>query len=191
MHGTGTSGCQYGIAPGILTVLCQVHARGIGHVLVDKIVDAPSKTRYREARLLRQRLHDRFCRGEVYGHATADEVAGIEIAKQEVGVRDGRSPPPAAISGWARLRTGARRANFQETDVVELCDRTAARTDLDQLQGRDTHGQTTALDEAPFTCHLEAVGNFWLAVIDDAKFGGRAPHIEGQDLRAAIACAEV
>src|SRR5262245_7508889 len=117
-------------------MLRQMHACGIGHVLIDEIVDAPSEGGNREAGCLRQRLHGSFSCGEVYGHATADEVAGIEIAKQEIGVRNGRAPSSSPISGRAWLRTGARRADLQKTDVVELGNRASASADLDQFKRR-------------------------------------------------------
>jgi hypothetical protein len=172
-------------------VLGDVHARGVGHVLVDEVVDAPGEACDGEAGALGEWAHGRLGCGEIDGHAAADEIGGVEVAEHQVGIGDRRLCAAPAVGGGARLGARADGPDLQEADVVEISDGAAAGADLDQLQGRDAHGQAAALDEAALARDLEAVGDRGLAVVDDAELGRGAAHVEGQHMRAAVARAEM
>ena len=70
-------------------------------------------------------------------HFSAKEVARIEVAKQDVGIRYGWLPTAAAITRWPRIGARALRADAQKLQSIEAGNTAAASTDLYQLHRRN------------------------------------------------------
>ena len=69
-------------------------------------------------------------------------------------------------------------------------DASTACSDLDQFDGRNTDRQAAAFDEALLARGLEGVGDFGLAVVDDAELRRGAAHVEREHVPAAVVGAE-
>jgi hypothetical protein len=153
-------------------------------------VDPPRDLRGGQAHPARQPLDGGLGGREVDAHLAPREVIGVEIAEQEVGVRDRGIRSPEAIGGRTGLGARAPRAHLEQPDLVDLGDAAAARADLDQLDGGDADGQARALDEAPLARGLEAVRGQGLAAVHEGELRRRAAHVEGEEIAAAVRRAE-
>jgi len=119
-------------------------------------------------------------RGLVDLHCAAQEEVGIEIAQRQVGIGHRRVRTAAAVTGRSRLRAAALGADIQRAEIGFVRDRTAARADLDQLDGRDLHRQARAAQEALLARGFEAVGHERFAIVDQGELRRRATHVKGQ-----------
>ena len=110
----------------------------------------------------------------VQAHRAAQEEVRIEIAKDQVRVGDGWPIAAQPVARRTRIGGGAVRPHAQQAELVNARDRSAAGADLDHLDHRHLQRQAAALGEAVHARHLELVGAFGLASVDDADLGGRA-----------------
>ena len=69
-------------------------------------------------------------------HAASEEAGLIDVAENEVGVRDRRPGASVAVAGWTRNRTRALRTDAERTAVVDPRNRAAARTDRVDVEHR-------------------------------------------------------
>ena len=161
-------------------------AGGIGHVLVDQVVDAPGRGQRIEAERLGHPPQGRLGDASIQAHLAAQEEARVEVA----GVRDRRLLAAAAVAGRARLGPGALRADRQQAQLVDSGQAPTAGPDLDQLNRRRSDRQPGAFLEALLAAGFEREGGRREAVIDQARLGRRAAHVEGQHVALAGLSAE-
>jgi len=190
VDGAGAARAEKRVVARIATALGDVHAGGARHVLVDDVVDTPRDLDQRQAYRLGEPGQGAARGRDVDRDGAAREVLGVQVAEDEIGVRDGRLRPAEGVACRARLRARAARPDFQETDLVDVRDGAAAGADLDQLDGRDAHRQAAALDEPFLARGLEAVRGERLAPVDERELGGGAAHVEREEVTAAVLAAE-
>ena len=110
-------------------------------------------------------------------HLAAEKVIRAEAAEHDVGVGDGRLGAAAAVADRAGIGAGALRADLQGADFVDPGDAAAAGADFDDVDHR--HHDRMA---AGVAADVIAWRHGRLAVADQAGLGGRAAHVEGDDV---------
>ena len=159
-----------------------MHARGIGHVLLDHLADAEGRKRSVEVEWLADMGVDGgLAEGGLQGDGATGEPVGIDAAQHDIGVGDGGAGAAQGVASGSRVRARALGTDGDALHRIDARQRAAAGTDLDHFDYRDAHGQAAALHEAVAAVDLEAARGHRLAVVDDADLGGRAAHVEGQD----------
>src|SRR6266849_2314202 len=118
-------------------------------------------------------------------HAPAQEELGVEVAEQQIGVGHRGLAAAQVVAGGAGVGARAVGADLEEPHAVDARDRAAAGADLDHLDHRHADRPPRALLEAVGARHLELAPDERHAVVDDARLGGRAAHVERQKLRLA------
>ena len=113
-------------------------------------------------------------------HLAAEKIIRIEITEHQIGVGHRRLRAALAIAHRAGIGARAVRPDFEQSERIDPGDAAAAGADLDHVDDRNAHRQTAALAEAIDAVDFEFVGLERLAVVDDAKLGGRAAHVEGK-----------
>ena len=78
-----------------------------------------------------------FGGGYVERHAPAEEVARVQITKNQVGVRHSRVGAASAVTDWPRLRARGIRADFEQPEAVDAGDAATTRPDFDQVYAAD------------------------------------------------------
>jgi len=154
-----------------------VHPRGAGHGLVDDLADAQRLQRRVAAA---QGAQGGVARLRVQPQAPTGKAVGRDAAQRQVGIGDGGALAAAAITGRARLGSGAVRPHRQPAGTVDARDGAAARADLHHLHHRDAQRQPAALAEAVHPRHLKHLRGRGLAAVDVAHLGGGATHIKRQ-----------
>ena len=96
-------------------------------------------------------------------HVATEERVGVEQAEHDVGVGDRRLGAATAVGGRARLGAGRLRPDLQQAELVDAGERSAAGTDLDEVDRRHGAREAGALLEAVGAGDLEHVGQFGLA----------------------------
>ena len=190
VDGPRAAGAEERVVARVAPALGDVHARGGGHVLVDDVVDAPGDLDRVEPQRAGEPLDRLPRRREIHLDLAAGEVAGVEVAEEEIRVGHGRLRPAEAVGGGTGLGARAPRPDLEEPDLVHGGDAAAARADLDQLDRRDPDGQAAAFHEALLARRLEAVGRQRLALVHERELGGGAAHVEREQLPAAVGAAE-
>ena len=166
---------------GRAAALDRVHARGVGHVLLDDLAHAGRSPEgvhaERGADADLQRLRGA---GWIQRQAAGGEARRVDAAEHEVGVGHRRQRAAAAVAGRAGLGAAGIGADGDAAHRVHAPDRAAAGADLDELDHRHAHRQAAALEVAPGARHLEAARALGLAVLDEADLGRGAAHVEGE-----------
>ena len=139
----------------------------------------------REAERLGDRRHRALRRVEIERHAAAEEEARIVVAEHEIGVGHGRLRAAHAVAGRARIGARRMRPDLQQADLVDRRDRAAAGADLDHVDDRRLDRQAGALGEAVHARRLHHRRDLAASVLDHAGLGGRAAHVEGDDVLLA------
>ena len=118
---------------------------------------------------------------------TAGQRAGPQAPQHEMRVGDGRVLTPQSIGGRAGPRTGALRADMQETGIVHPGNGAAAGTDRVNLDRR--RGEVIAVDR-------QLVGHGHIAARHDHDIATRAADLHGDQVGflarggAALECAD-
>ncbi len=126
----------------------------------------------------------------VQGHVAAQEILGIENAQHHVRIRHAGVGATAAIAGGAGVAAGAVRTYFEQPKTVHPSDGASAGTDLNHVDGRDRHRHAAARLEAVASIHFEFADHQRFAVLDEARFCGSAPHVEGHQAVDAVAAGD-
>ena len=125
---------------------------------------------------------------DVEGDLAAEEVARVEPAEHEVRVGDGRLGAAAAVADRPGIGARALRPDAQQAARVDPGDRAAAGADLDQVDDRRPHrvaGERQAADPgARVAADVVVLRHRRPAVLDQADLGGRAAHVEREDVRS-------
>ena len=173
-------GDQRAVAQG-LAALDGVHARGVGHVLVDHLDDAEAAMDRPPGPAARRcRARAPSLRLAIEREAAAGEAARVDAAQHEVGVGHRRRGAAAAVAGGPGFGAGALRPDLEALELVDRGDRAAAGADLDHLDHRDAERQAAALEEAVDAADLEAARRLRPEIVDQADLGGGAAHVERQ-----------
>src|SRR4029453_12781291 len=77
-------------------------------------------------------------------------------------------------------QTGPLGAHLEYTEIAYRGDAAAAGSDLDHIHGRNKDRQSAACLEPINAIDFEIPDHQRLAVLDDAGFGSRSAHVEGQ-----------
>ena len=118
-------------------------------------------------------------------HLAAEEIVGVEVAEQQVRVGDRRQRAACAVAGRPWIGARAVGADPQQAKRVDPGDAAAAGADLDQVDRWRLEKQAAALLETAHAGHLELRRARRLAAGDQRDLGGRAAHIESQDVGRA------
>ncbi len=180
MHRAGAAERQHGDTAQVDAVLDGVHPRRGRHVLVDDLVDARGGLDGVEGECAPDGVDRRRRSVSVEGHVAAEKGGRVEQPEDHVGVGDGRLRAAAPVRRRPRLGACGLRADLEQAELVGVGDRSAAGTDLDEIDRRDGHGKSGALLEPVDAGDLERRGQARLAVLDEAGLGRRAAHVEAQ-----------
>ena len=115
-------------------------------------------------------------------HVAAQEVAGVEIAQNQVGVGHGRIGTTLAIAGRSGNSAGTVRTDLDQAHLVDARDAAAAGANLDHVERGHLERDTAAFLEAAQACDFEVGRDGRFALVDQAGLGGRASHVEAQDV---------
>jgi hypothetical protein len=186
----GAAEAHHGVAARVLAAFDHVDARRIRHAFHDDLVDAPGRLFDGQA----QRTGDggdggagRLC---IQRHGAAQEEARIVIAEHQIGIGHGGKGAAAAVAGRAGGGTGGMRPDAQQADRVDGGDGAAAGADLDHVHRRRLDRQAGAFLEAVLAPGFHQRGDLRAAVLDQARLGGGAAHVEGQQIGVAGARAQ-
>ncbi len=183
MDGASPAEGHQGEPPRIDSFFNRVNARGVGHILIDHLVDPPGGPF--QGQIERPGdlcLQCGFGKFHVEFHFAAQEKIRDQVTQDEVGIGHRRLLAPEAVAGRAGVGPGAFRAYFQETQGANRGDAPAPCSDLDHLDDRDFDRQPASFLEAIDPAHLEFVDPQRIAVLDDTSLGGGPPHVEGHDV---------
>jgi hypothetical protein len=144
----------------------------VGHGEVDEPVDAGGGLVMADPERLSDPAHRRLCCRRVEPAPAAQEAAGVEKPKDEVGVGDGRLCAASAVAGGTRDGAGALGADAQGARL-DAGDRAAARPDADDVEGAKR-------DPLPSDSSLG--GERRLAARDQRDVCRGAAHVEGHEV---------
>ena len=119
------------------------------------------------------------------GHAPTEEVAGVQVAENGVGVGHRRVLASEAVAGGAGCCPCALRTDSQAARVVEPGYATATCRNLGEVYDRDFNRVTGALEPAPHVAgatDLVFSSNTHFAVVNQGGLGCGASHVEGDEL---------
>ena len=129
-----------------------------------------------------------FGRPRVDGEPAAEEVGTAQESEHHVRVRHRRAASPAAVASGAGLRARALGADPQRAARVDPRDAPAPRAHLREVDDRHPDGMAGAVQPAPdvaLPAHLVLRGGLDAPVLDEARLGRGAAHVEGDEVRAA------
>ena len=122
----------------------------------------------------------------VDGEVAGQQVPGVEVAEQYVGVGDGGVLAAELVAGGAGEGAGALGADAEGAAAVDGGDAAAASADLGEVDGGDAEDVAAASEEAvadaDAAADLVLGGLEHLAVLDDGGLGGGAAHVEGHQV---------
>ena len=136
--------------------------------------------------------HGLGCRG-VDGESSSEQMGTAQASEHHVRVGDRRAISASAVAGRAGLGARARRADAQRAARIDPGDAAAARAHLRQIDDRHADGVPGAVQPAPdvaLAADLVLGGGLDAAVLDEARLGGGAAHVEGDEVRATDLIAE-
>ena len=125
---------------------------------------------------LRDRVHRALRGAEVEPRAAAEEVPGIEIAQDQVGVGHGGGRAALAVARRARLGARALGPDVQDAAGVHPGDRAAARAERDDVEARQRH---LLARDRPVRREVR------LAVLEERDVGAGPAHVEGDQVALA------
>ena len=157
-----------------------MNAGGVGHVLVDHLMDAPRRAQEIDLEGPGDLVRDRLPRlVEVEAHFAAEEILRAEVAEHQVGVSDRRLCAAAVIAHRPGFGAGTIRADLQQAELIDPRDTAAAGADFNHLDDRHLEREAAAFFEAVDPGSLEICGQERLAAVDQADLRGGAAHVEG------------
>ncbi|MNF83031.1 hypothetical protein D3C84_653440 [compost metagenome] len=179
MQRTAATEGNHGVVGNVFAALDSMDTTGVCHVLIDHLADTEScSVRPHSQRLTNHAPHSAggVVRGQTQG--TAGKVVGIQAAKQQVGVGNGRFQTTTVIASRTWFGCGAVRADANLVHAVDASDRAAACTDLNHFHHWNGNWHATPLLEAVGSRHFKGFGGLRHLVFDQADFCCRAAHIK-------------
>ena len=129
--------CQQREIPEIDALLGGVDRGRVRHVVVHDFIDAARGTDGVDAEWLGDVLLDgRGCPLWVEPHLAAEEIVGVEVAEQQVGIGDRRRRAACPVAGRPGIGARAVGTDAQQAQRVDPGDAAAAGTDLDEVDRR-------------------------------------------------------
>src|SRR5918993_5545739 len=153
-------------------------ARGIRHILVDNLVNAPGDLFDGHAESPPKPAESITRRIDIQLHLTAKKIARIEVAENQIGVGDRWFGAALSITNRPRVCAGTFRTYFQKPERIDPRHTAAAGADLDHVDHRNAHRQPAAFSETINPIHLEFMRLERAAILDDTEFGGGAAHVK-------------
>ena len=129
-----------------------------------------------------------FGRRRVDREPSAEEMGTAQVSEHYVRIGHRRAVPAEAVAGGSRLRPRASGADPQRAARIDPGDAAAPRAHLREIDDRQADGMAGAVQPAPdvaLAAHLVLGGGLDAAVLDEARLGGGAAHVEGDEIRAA------
>ena len=161
----------------------RVHAPAHGHDAdpfrhhrVDDAVDAVGGRDALGAQSLGDPVHRPLGGGPVEPRPPAEEVAGIEVAEDEVRVGDGGRRAPLPVAGRTRIGARALRPDAEDPARVDARDRAAPGPDRHDVQARERD---------LLAGHPAVAREVSLAPLDQRDVGARPAHVEGDEVPLA------
>ena len=177
MQGTGATKGNQRIVARVMTLLDGHQTQSPDHVFVHNVVD----TKRRIFNVLAQSGADFFDRSmrqlAVEFHVAAQTLHLRHVAQYNRSVCHSRFRATTAIRGWARISTSRLRPNAQcFGQLGHMCDGATTGTDGTNVDRRGAHRDVA---DGRFTTQSG------LAIHDQRDVGGRAAHIDRQQVRKA------
>jgi hypothetical protein len=169
----GAAEGEQGVVAGVHAAPHGRHPHAVRHAGVDEGVDAGGAIHHPHAEAFRQPGHGALRRPAVERLAPAQEIAGVEQAEHEVGVRHRGLGAAGAVAGGAGDRAGAARAHLERAAWAEMRDRAAA--------GAECH-DVEAVQRDALARHVAPAAERGLAFRDQRDVGGGAAHVEGDEV---------
>jgi hypothetical protein len=161
--------------------LDRVHARGVGHVLLDDLRHARRVPgRGEPERRADVRRHRPVGGRGVERQRAVREALRVDAPEHEVGVGHRSVDAAAPVRGRPGIGAGAVRPHRDALHAVDARDRATAGADLDHLDHRHAHRKTAALHVPVGARHLERTRALGLTAVDQADLRGGAAHVERQ-----------
>ena len=131
----------------------------------------------------------------VYGEVAGEQVLGVQVAEQHVGIGDGGVLAAKLVAGRAWERAGTLWADAERAAAVHGGDAAAARANLCQVYGGDAEDVAAAaqqaMSDADAAADLVLRSLQHLAVLDDGRLGGGASHVESHQVGHTETATEV
>ena len=169
----------------VVTALYRHDAQGFGHAGVDDFDDPRGRFINGEPERIGDPMYRRFRRGGVDPQRASEQGFGIEITEHNIGVADGRLRAATTISGRSRIGAGALWADFQRPTLIDPGNTASAGTDFSEIDDRHPDGVPCPMRPAlrmPRAADLIFGGDGNLAVRNQARFGRRPAHVEGNQV---------
>jgi hypothetical protein len=114
-------------------------ARGIGHILINNLMNAPGDLFHGHTQSPANPLKS-IARGiDIEAHLTAEKIARIEVAEDEIGVGNGWFGAALSVTDRPRISAGTLRTDFQKPERIDARHTAAAGADLDHIDHRNAH----------------------------------------------------
>ena len=173
----------------VVAALHRHDLQGFRHRVVDHVDDGRSRGADIDAQGLGKALGDgRFGGGVIDGEIAAKQRALVEVAEQQVAVGHRGLGPAAAVADGAGVGAGAPGADAQGPSAVHPGDGAAAGGHLGEIDDRHADRVAGAVHPAVgagAAADLVLRRRLVLAVADQARLGGGAAHVEGNEVGAA------
>ena len=169
-----------------------MNARGVRHVLVDHLGQAPGGLGRVHVEPLAHVDLERAAGGVgMQPDRAPGEALRIEPAEHEIGVRHRGTLSAPPVAGRPRLGARALGTDPDLPHRVHLRERSAAGADLDHVDDRNRDRHARALLEAVGPGHLEHPRRLRRVVADQADLGRGPAHVEGQHPIETVARGDV
>ena len=107
-------------------------------------------------------------------------ASGSSRPEHDVGVGDCRLGATTSVARGTGLGTRRLRPHLEQAELIDPSEAAAAGADLDEVDRRHRHREARTLLEAVDAGDLERVRELRLAIVDQARLGGGAAHVEAQ-----------
>ena len=160
-------------------------ARGVGHIFIHDLMDTPGDLLYAQAETPGRERQRSPRRLKIKAHISTEEVAGVEVSQDQIGIGYSGLPPSLTVARRSRLGAGAFRPHLQQSKRIHARNATPTGPDLDHVDNRDLYRQPASASETVHPVHFELVRLQRMTALDRAEFSRRAAHIEREQIRTA------
>ena len=181
MDRSGTPERHQRVIAGIASPLNRDDPHGALHIRVGHDVNAPRRLADGQPQGIGDDPANTLLRGgTIERHGATVEVVGVEIAKNQIGVRHGWRGPALAVTHGTGVRTRAFRSHGDQSEI-RPGDAAAPRTYFQKLHGRDVEGNTTSRSTIDHG-HFELRHDGRLAAVDRTELRSRTTHVKGEQV---------
>src|SRR3990167_7127862 len=104
--------------PRVLAAFAQMGARGVGHILIHDLMDAPGDLLYAQAETVRQERQGSPRCLKIKAHISTEEVAGVEVSQDQISIGYRGLLPSLTVARRSRLGAGTVRPDFQQSKRI-------------------------------------------------------------------------